>query len=704
MLTKLLQIFEPPQFKDEAQNPPAIVLNAVLIISMGGLLLASILSAIDSPTPILSIVIYTAVLVSLIPFYVLMHAGYIRFVSWALVTVLWCVITAVNYLLGGIEGPAFSSYLVLIVVGALLLGPWGGAGIAAISIFTLIAFYFFQDTIPVPVQELQASIKLTLETTHAVLIALFIYIASSTINRFLERTRTNEEALRLSLQDLRQTTVSKNYVDNIIQSMSNLLIVLNPDGTIRTMNSSALDVLGYTEDEVIGRRYNDVILVEGNTGLDDASNMSATLLMQNHTYRDVDQTYKSKSGRHIPVTVSSAVMYDENNLLQGVVCVAQDVTERQDAARQLAYQAGLLDSVFDAIIATDMKLNILSWNSAAEKIYGYSADEAIGKKITDVVPTIFSHNESGGEIIKEKYLERGYWQNEVVQRRRDGSTLHVLSSISLLRDADNKPAGTVTINHDITKRVEAENALQELYTQVSNLEQLKTDMIRLASHDLRNPIGIINGYVQLLQADLADVIGEEHMDFINQVGIAAIRMDEIATNILSLERIHQLAQSGYDEEVDLCTLAERAISDHHAHARERGLSLVLEVDKSDTLIFVKGDDKQLYEVLANYMTNAIKYTPSGGKITVRLGIAHGLVSLTVQDTGYGIPEDQQSKIFQPFFRAKSQATAHIDGVGLGLHLVKNIIARHKGTVIFESVYGSGSTFGFSLPLVAEPTL
>jgi PAS domain S-box-containing protein len=697
VFAKLLQIFEPPQFEDETQNPPAIVLNAVLLISMGGLLLASLLTTLGNPSSILPIVIYTAVLVSLIPFYILMHTGYIGFVSWALVTVLWCVITAVNYLLGGIEGPAFSSYLVLIVIGALLLGRWGGAGIALLSVLTLVAFYLLRHRIPAPEPHIAPIVKLLLEIAHAILITLFIYIATSTINQFLQRTRTNEDALRQSLQDLRQTTVSKNYVDNIIQSMSNLLIVLNPDGTIRTANLSALEVLGYSEQEIIGQRYHDNIVVKGSTQLDILNNLSN--VTQNLMYRDIDQTYKAKDGRLIPVTVSSAAMYDEQNNVQGVVCVAQDVTERQEAAQQLAYQAGLLDAVFDAIIATDMALNIISWNNAAQTIYGYRADEVIGRKLTDIVPTIFSRNESGAEIIKEKY-----WQNEVIQKRRDGSTLHVLSSISLLRDKSGNPSGTITINHDITKRIEAEIALQELYTQVSNLEQLKTDMIRLASHDLRSPVGIINGYVQLLQADLEDVINAEQMDFIQQIGESATRMDEIATNILSLERIHQLAKSRYDEEVNLAALAQQAYQNHLGAAKEHGLTLSLEVDNPSQPIFVKGDDKQLYEVLVNYVTNAIKYTAQGGHIDIRLAIVREQAHLTVTDTGYGIPQDQQSKLFQAFFRAKSDATTHIDGVGLGLHLVKNIVARHKGKIIFKSVYGEGSTFGFSLPLVSQPTL
>lgn len=653
--------------------------------------------------------------------------------------------------------------------------------------------------------------------------------------------------------------------------MSNLLIVLNPDGTIRRVNNAALTTLGYRSDqELIGQRYDAVISADGSPlplaqQADHRGDMRDT-----GTYRNISQNYRARDGRLIPVTVSSAVMYDAGGDVQGMVCVAQDVTEQKEAQYQLEYQAGLLNSVFDAIISTEMDLTITSWNKAAERIYGYDAEEVIGRKLTDVVPTQFNRGGSQGGFIREKYLARGYWQNEVTQRRRDGRQLHVLSSISLLRDPEGKPSGTVSINHDITKRIQAEEALQKranqlallrqadieisstldidrvlemalvvasnisgadagmivliddeqnatvahvigryeghltkdqphpldsgiigrvlqarraqkidhlgdepervseladsvqvmafplishdrwlgvinvetamtgqftpetfdllsiltsriaaaidnarlygilqtqlnelqtLYGQVSKLEQLKTDMIRLASHDLRNPIGIINGYVQLLRVDLQDVAEAEHLEFIQQIGVASERMDEIATNILSLERIHQIAQAGYDAEVDLYQVAVDAVNTQMASARDKSLNLQIQADTPHEAYIVKGDESQLHEALINYLTNAIKYTPEGGEIVVCLRVVGDHAQLTVRDNGYGIPADQQDKVFSPFFRAKSAATNGIDGVGLGLHLVNNIIARHRGRVIFSSEYGAGSTFGFSLPLV-----
>jgi two-component system, OmpR family, phosphate regulon sensor histidine kinase PhoR len=113
---------------------------------------------------------------------------------------------------------------------------------------------------------------------------------------------------------------------------------------------------------------------------------------------------------------------------------------------------------------------------------------------------------------------------------------------------------------------------------------------------------------------------------------------------------------------------------------------------------VTGDEAQLQEAFVNILMNAIKYTPANGRIQIRLRQQDAFALLEIQDSGFGIPDELQPNLFRPFYRAKTQDTANIPGTGLGLHLVKNIIERHQGRMIFQSTYGSGSTFGFILPL------
>jgi signal transduction histidine kinase len=239
--------------------------------------------------------------------------------------------------------------------------------------------------------------------------------------------------------------------------------------------------------------------------------------------------------------------------------------------------------------------------------------------------------------------------------------------------------------------------LKALYARVSELEQIKSDMIRIAAHDLRNPLNNLLGALELLRYDLpADMLEEKQALFdIMQQSIK--RMRTITTDILSLERIEQ--QAGLKEWVNLREIAQRVYGEYQEQAGLAGLTL--HFHDSEGAARVRGDTAQLYEAVANLVNNAIKYTPAGGQVDIRLAQEGRMAVLEVRDTGYGVPQEAQAKLFQPFFRARSQETETIEGTGLGLHMVKRIISRHGGTMRFSSIYGQGSVFGFALPLAGD---
>jgi len=250
--------------------------------------------------------------------------------------------------------------------------------------------------------------------------------------------------------------------------------------------------------------------------------------------------------------------------------------------------------------------------------------------------------------------------------------------------------------YQITRQQLAE--LQALYAQVSALEQIKTDMIRIAAHDLRNPLNIVTGYMDILEDVLADSLTTQQRGFFDMMRRSTSRMQKITTDILSLERIEAMQRVGVGATtVDLYELVERAYRDHRDQSIGKKQNFTLNAPM--TVAKVRGDSAQLYEAVVNLITNAIRYTPEGGKIAVQLGRESEIIVFEVHDTGYGVPEDQQAQLFRPFFRARSDETNGIDGTGLGLHLVKNIIERHHGVMRFHSIHGQGSTFGFALPLM-----
>jgi PAS domain S-box-containing protein len=238
--------------------------------------------------------------------------------------------------------------------------------------------------------------------------------------------------------------------------------------------------------------------------------------------------------------------------------------------------------------------------------------------------------------------------------------------------------------------------LQDLYLQVSDLEQLKTQMIRIAAHDLRNPLGVIGGYLQMLGWEFESTNNTRGLGYLKTLNDAVSRMEKITQEILTLEKLNANVQGLMNELIDLHDIVSVEYEAYRTQASDKSIDYRL--DSVATPVMVRGEPALLRETVSNLISNAIKYTPEKGRITIRLWETNGEANFEVEDTGYGVPEDQQEKLFQPFSRIVVKETKGIKGIGLGLHLVKSIIERHKGEMRFRSTYGEGSTFGFHLPL------
>ncbi len=637
----------------------------------------------------------------------------------------------------------------------------------------------------------------------------------------------------------------------ILAQDNDAVFILDTAGHCVTLNARALAILGVAPQQILGRSLREFIAGVDVPRWEDR----LTRLQAGATMPVEEWMLKRAGGARVPVEIN-AYAVDENEADTLFICIARDIFERKQHERKMLEQVNILQQVTDAIIVTDMSGMILSWNHAAESIYGWAAEDVLGRKLVDVAPDV--QNEHSENLLKEQYMIRGHWRSEISQRRRDGKLLHISSSVSLVKDESGVPVAMVTVNHNITKRKRAEianrnyanhmAALRQVDAEISStldmdrvlnlalnaavmlsgadagfvlvndedgvpqmvhaygafdasrfrnlenplygvvarvmqtlqpefiedvssdpdyvpdipetvalmtfplvigerivgtihletaqenyftrqvadflnllvsrlaaaidnarlhqltrdqlkqlqlLEQLKTDMIRIASHDLRNPVGLVHGFLEVLRMDTEDRLTDEELDYIDTMQRAIGRMQHIIDDLLSLERIREMSAHQLNETVDLAEVLRKVHDEQADAARQRGQTLSLDVALES--LVVNGDSTQLHEATVNLVSNAIKYTPDGGTVTLRADCSDGLVRIRVKDTGIGIREDQQTKLFQPFYRVQSEETARIEGTGLGLHLVKNIIERHRGSVYFDSVQGQGSIFGFDLP-------
>lgn len=350
----------------------------------------------------------------------------------------------------------------------------------------------------------------------------------------------------------------------------------------------------------------------------------------------------------------------------------------------------LIMNMPDGVLVLDTQNRVLTINPTLSQELGMSPKQIIGKRANELFP-----------IETNRYAEI-FQQREAVREIEMGER-HVEVRIVPLYEGTSY-SGRAILFRDITQRKRTEQELQsraeelqQLYQQVSELEQMKTDMIRMAAHDLKNPIGVMLGYLEMAQGDLDKLppVAQGHIHASRQ---AAWRANSMLSDILSLERIEHLARDGARTEVNLYELLGELIAQYREPITRGGQTLQIDVTVEEDEAIVLGDSPQLAEAISNLITNASKYSPQAGTIQIRLWREQDTLYFETRDNGYGIPLEMQKRLFSPFYRALSEETAHIQGTGLGLHLVKNIVERHGGKVYFHSEQGQGSIFGFQLPV------
>ncbi len=233
----------------------------------------------------------------------------------------------------------------------------------------------------------------------------------------------------------------------------------------------------------------------------------------------------------------------------------------------------------------------------------------------------------------------------------------------------------------------------QVVTDLQEAEQVKSEMIRLASHDLRNPTAQIIGYLELLMDELP---AESHyQEYIAAIERGARKIERLLEDILNLERAESQQPDTW-QSLNIQPLLSGAVHTLGAQATLKRIKLVADIPPE--LPHIIGNDVQLEQAATNLINNAIKYTPGGGQVSVVVTAEDERLFLRVYDTGYGIPEEYQAQLFQRFYRVNVPGTENISGTGLGLSLVKAIVQRHGGEVFFESEFQVGSMFGFWLPL------
>lgn len=371
----------------------------------------------------------------------------------------------------------------------------------------------------------------------------------------------------------------------------------------------------------------------------------------------------------------------------------QDISDRRATQERLVEQAALLDSAHDGILVRDLFDRIIYWNKGAERIYGYTAAEALGKSAR----RLLQHHEAEYNAATAVLLEKGDWQGEFKKRAKDGRELHVEVRWTLVRDEAARPKSILSINTDVTER----RGLETQFFRAQRLESIGTLAGGIA-HDLNNILAPILMATELLRMKAQDA---ETQGLVDTLTRSARRGADLVKQVLSFAR-------GVEGE-RVAVNPRHIVRELQKIARETfPKNIVFEAHLDRQPLAVMGDPTQLHQVLMNLCVNARDAMPKGGTIRVRVEetqvdeILAGLnpdakpgpyVLITVADTGTGIPLSLREKIFEPFFTTKEPG----QGTGLGLSTSLAITRSHGGFLLVESEEGKGSQFKVYLPAAAQ---
>ena len=387
---------------------------------------------------------------------------------------------------------------------------------------------------------------------------------------------------------------------------------------------------------------------------------------------------------------------DETGALTRLIGIAQDCTERKKAESMQAFLASIVESSDDSIVGTDLNGRIMSWNQGAEKLFGYTAEEAIGKLITMLFPQDRQkdYEQVLSKIRRQEHMERF----ESVRVTKNGRPIPVLTIVSPIRDRSGRLQGVSAIYRDMTMEKKAAAELLRAKEAAEAASQAKSTFLATMSHEIRTPMNGILGMTELV---LDSEVTADQRESLDLVKLSTESLLAVINDILDFSKIEAGKLDFEAIPFDFRDSLGESMKTLGFRAYQKGLELIYEVHPDVPAVLV-GDPGRLRQILVNLVGNAIKFTERG-EILVKVELESGTpetarLHYSVRDTGVGIPREKQQKIFEAFAQADDSMTRKYGGTGLGLTICGRLVEMMSGRIWVDSEAGQGSTFHFTANL------
>jgi two-component system NtrC family sensor kinase len=540
------------------------------------------------------------------------------------------------------------------------------------------------------------------------------------------------------VDELRTSTVSRNFLNGIIESMINTLMVISLDGRVQMVNQATRALLDYTEEELIGMPVQEVIVEQKIVG---------TILSELLRYSpicNVETSYRSRNGALIPVSFSSAAMVSADGEKIGIVCVAQDITEQRVAEDNLRRSRGelvqkhdelkglfaqmeesrreweaTLDCVADLVILTDAEGRVRRFNRSVLNLSGVTQEELCGRNWRDIF--------CGESMDVNACYDMGM---ELYHRGSD--RWFELKHYPFRQRPDSEESGMVITLHDTTEMKRVTGALEKAYVELKQSQTTILQQEKMASigqlaagvaHEINNPLGFIRCNLSMLE------------DYTSRLAGFITQMESLLVTSGCNEAVSQASTLRQEQDLDFIVCDARKLIAESLDGADRVRKIVLDLksfsraDGEETVLAdinlclesainivwneikykarlerqlaalpsIRCYPQRLNQVFMNLLVNAAQAIDREGVITLRSWQERGNIFIAISDTGKGIPAELQEHIFEPFFTTKEVG----EGTGLGLSISYDIIKKHNGDISVASQSGNGTTFTVRLPAMTE---
>ena len=465
----------------------------------------------------------------------------------------------------------------------------------------------------------------------------------------------------------------------VVASSDDAIISKDLDGIVTSWNPAAERIFGYEAEEMIGQPILRIIPPSLHYEEDD-------ILAQIRAGKRIDHfetVRQRKDGKRIHISVTISPVRDSTGRIVGASKIARNIDAQREAERAQATLAAIVTGSDDAIISKTLEGIVTSWNPAAERLYGFTAQEMVGQSILRIVPSRL-HSEEDYILGKMRAGER-IDHFETVRMRKDGGEVDVSLTVSPVRDALGRLIGASKIARDISYQRE---------------ERRKKDrFLAILAHELRNPLAAIRyslayskrSGIAETERTRAHVIAERQLE----------HMARLLDDLLDVSRITTGRVELKPRNVALGPLVQDALDGTRALYNERRHDLRVEMPEEPVWLDV--DPPRITQVLVNLLTNAAKYTDPGGRVELTVARDGDDVAIRVSDNGIGFAPEMKERLFVLFNQEERALERSAGGLGIGLALVREFVERHGGRVVAESAgRGKGSRFTVWLPTIAAP--